>query len=80
MQWKQAWESFSSAIDQAGSSGYQWHKTRIGLDWAEAHITRGGEYCSQGSLLLKKAQDEFEDMGAFGWVQKIKDQRKKLGL
>ena len=79
MQWKQAWESFSRAIDIAGSSGYKWYQTRIGLDWAEAHITRGGEYCSQGSLLLKKAQDEFEDMGAIGWVQRIKDQRNELG-
>ena len=80
MEWDQAWESFSSAIDQADRSGYKWHKTRIRLDWAVAQITRGGEFCSQGDLLLKKAQDEFEDMGAYGWVQRIKDQRKKLGL
>jgi DNA-binding SARP family transcriptional activator len=79
-QWEVAWETYSGAIEQAEQLGYRWLMARIMMAWAEAHITRGGEYCSHGGLLLKKVQDEFEDMGAFGWVQRIKDQRKKLGL
>ncbi|HSG26537.1 MAG TPA: tetratricopeptide repeat protein, partial [Anaerolineales bacterium] len=80
-QWDDAWKTFSEAIEMASSAGFNWRRTRLRLQWAEAHFSRGGkEFIEHGIKMMGHSQSEFKEMGADGWVRMIDGRMNELGI
>ncbi len=62
--WAEAMVWFEAACTTLGSTGARWWRTRVLLDWSEAHALRGqpGDH-QRASELLHEAQKAFQDMG-----------------
>jgi predicted ATPase len=77
--WESAFSSYGDLIDLLNSKNFRWHKTRALVEWAQAHLHRGQPGDRENAhQILGEAMDEFEDMGADGFVKMVADQLAEL--
>jgi lipopolysaccharide biosynthesis regulator YciM len=70
--WEKAWEKFDENQDSLAAKQIRWHAGWFATEWADAHLLRGEpEDITRARELLEKAWAEFDDMGAYGWVELV---------
>jgi tetratricopeptide (TPR) repeat protein len=78
--WPQALAAFEAAVELLSRTNWRWYRARILIDWAEAHLARGEPGDPERALeLLREAEAEFEAMGAFPYVERIRRRLEELG-
>ncbi len=71
-EWDAAWEKFSVNQDTLAKKQMRWNVSWFATEWADAHLLRGEpEDISRARELLEEARAEFEEMGAYGWVELV---------
>jgi hypothetical protein len=78
--WPEALAAFETTVEALGRWNLRWHRARILIDWAEAHLARGESGDRERALeLLREAEAEFEAMGAHGYAERVKGRLRELG-
>jgi tetratricopeptide (TPR) repeat protein len=73
--WKEAWGTFEQLVNLTGEKKFRWFSRRVSVDWAEALLKRGKpEDVKQASEMFQESLLDFQEMGAEGFVARIKTQ------
>jgi hypothetical protein len=71
--WDEVTGAFKEVMDRLERSGARFWQAWLRRYWAEAHLKRGEVAdISRGKALYEEALREFEEMGATGFVERIK--------
>jgi tetratricopeptide (TPR) repeat protein len=71
-EWPAAWAKFSANQDTLASKQLRTTVGWFATEWAEAYLYRGeAEDITRAKEILQEARSEFDDMGAYGWVELI---------
>jgi tetratricopeptide (TPR) repeat protein len=77
--WESAWTHFARLVETLGRIGLRHTRAKALQSWADAHLLRRKpEDIVRTGELLNEAQNEFEAMGAPGYVEMIQFQLKRL--
>jgi tetratricopeptide (TPR) repeat protein len=78
--WPEALAALETAVDTLGRRKQRWHRARMLIDWAEAHLARGESGDQERALeLLREAEAEFEAMGAPLYAKRARGRLESLG-
>ncbi len=78
--WEEAFNAFRETIAKHSEAGTRTFNAATLRDWAEAHLARGEAADSERAKeLFGEALAEYEDMGATGWMERVRARLAELG-
>ncbi len=78
--WAEAMDWYEAACMTLEDTGARWWRTRVLLDWAKAHVTRGNPGDRQRAAeLLREAQEAFEEMSVPRYAAIAEERLLELG-
>jgi tetratricopeptide (TPR) repeat protein len=79
-EWDGVWAAYQKTVEVPVLSGYPWFMADTLKFWAEAYLARGeAEDRPRARELLGEALAIFEDIGASGYVDRVKEKVEELG-
>jgi tetratricopeptide (TPR) repeat protein len=70
--WEEAWLKFGERHQMLSGKKLRFDAAWAGVEWADAYLLRSEpEDITRARELLKEARADFEDMGAYGWVELV---------
>ena len=77
--WDDAFETFKETAAKLAEAGIRTFRAAALRDWAEAHLAHGEAANSERAIeLYREALDEYEEMGATGWIERVQARLSEL--
>ncbi len=71
--WEDTFEAFKETTAKLAEVGFRTYHAAALRDWAEAHLARDEAADSERAIeLYREALEEYEEMGATGWIERVK--------
>jgi predicted ATPase len=74
-----ALRAYEQTVEAAGIAGLRWHRTHALWSWAEALIKEDGKLSSKAQELLEEARQEFDELGAPIYAERMAVRLTDLG-